>query len=289
VEVLVVGGGGGSSASFSSGSGAGGMYYTAAYPVVSGSNIAVMVGAGGVGSAGANSVFDRLIAYGGAPGGGYTDGGDQGGYSVDGGATIIPGNPGGDYLPFDGTWCSGGGAGHSGYKGDSQPGGIGRQCAITGTNVYYAGGGGANANGQGGLGGGGNGAIAINTPAFPGKPNTGGGGGGGWGSGGGAGGSGIVIVSYAVLPAPPQIPPGAVNVDWNSGKAYITLPVTDPLSKYLLLYSDQLVPADWQPVPSDAWLPGGVALTWTNSVWVGGDPAQRVPQRFYRLERAWLP
>ena len=53
-----------------------------------------------------------------------------------------------------------------GYKGDSQPGGPGAPCAITGSEVYYAGGGGGNANGAGGIGGGGNGAVAIWTPAF---------------------------------------------------------------------------------------------------------------------------
>ena len=111
VEVLVVGGGGGSAASFSSGSGAGGMYYTGNYPVTPGSSVQVEVGAGGVGADGARSVFDKVIAYGGTPGGDYTDGGDQGGYSVDGELRSVPGNPGYHYSPMDGNWCTGGGAG----------------------------------------------------------------------------------------------------------------------------------------------------------------------------------
>ena len=198
VEVLVVGGGGGG-AVWSSGSGSGGLIYYGpgtpttvvggtSYPVVPGSHINVAVGAGGTagtgssyGTTGSPSSFGSLIAYGGYPGTGYTDGGDQGGHSVDGGTTIIPGNSGGDYAPMDGNWTSGGGAGHAGYKGDSQPGGIGLQYSITGTPSYYAGGGGANANGPGGLGGGGKGADNMGGPAYSGTAGTGGGGGGGWG------------------------------------------------------------------------------------------------------------
>jgi uncharacterized repeat protein (TIGR02543 family) len=205
VEVLVVGGGGGTTASFSSGSGAGGMYQSTTYSVTPEATVSVAVGAGGINGNGSNSVFGDLIAYGGTPGLGYTDGGDQGGYSLDGGTTIVPGNPGMHYSPMDGNWCTGGGAGHAGYKGDSQPGGIGLQCAITGSNLYYAGGGGGNAGGvnSGGLGGGGGGPSAFGGVSGSGTPNTGGGGGGGWGGGGGAGGSGVVIVAYFVGGATP--------------------------------------------------------------------------------------
>ena len=107
-----------------------------------------------------------------------------------------------------------------------------------------------------------------------------------------AGGSGIVIVAYAILPPQPEFPPGAVTPDWNFGTICITLPATDPLSRYRLLYTEQLSPENWLPVQPGVWQsgnPGGGALTWTDQGWVEGDPAQRVPQRFYRLERAWLP
>jgi len=200
VDVLVVGGGGGNTMdTFCSGSGAGGFLFTNGYTVGAGS-IGITVGNGGTlnSSPGGSSLFGtQLIAYGGFPGTGYTDGGDQGGYSTDGGTTTNAGNVGGDYAPFDGNWCSGGGAGHIGYKGDSQPGGAGAVCSIVGSNVYYAGGGGANANGAGGIGGGGSGPPTSFGPAGgSGVPNTGGGGGGGWGGYGGSGGSGIVIVRY---------------------------------------------------------------------------------------------
>ncbi len=204
IEVLVVGGGGGAwSDGFQSGSGAGGMYYSASYAVTPGS-IGITVGAGATDGTGPSSLFgDQMIAYGGTKGNGYTDGGDQGGYSLDGGTTVVPGNLGMHYSPMDGNWCSGGGAGSAGYKGDAQLGGTGAVCNITGSAVHYAGGGGgpssySSSGGTGhNLGGGGSGpenVFALH--GFSGLANTGGGGGGGWGGGGGAGGSGVVILAY---------------------------------------------------------------------------------------------
>lgn len=203
LEVLVVGGGGGCwDDGYQSGSGAGGMYYSASYAVTPGP-IGITVGAGAINGTGSNSLFGtQLIAYGGMKGNGYTDGGDQGGYSLNGGATIVPGKLGYHYRPMDGNWCSGGGAGHAGYKGDVQLGGTGAVCRITGAAVHYAGGGGApssyaSSGGTGhNLGGGGSGPVANGSRSFSGLANTGGGGGGGWGGGGGGGGSGVIIVAY---------------------------------------------------------------------------------------------
>ena len=128
-----------------------------------------------------------------------------------------------------GYWFPGGGGGAGGF-GSTNPalGGIGIQCAINGTNHYWAGGGGGSGysgpGGNGGAGGGGGGAIGspagqggsglnvgsagangainnqTNVPGGNAGANTGGGGGGGShynvGNNGGSGGSGIVIVRY---------------------------------------------------------------------------------------------
>jgi hypothetical protein len=149
--------------------------------------------------------------------------GDSGSYGF--------GNPGGlgVHTQADGGGGGGGGAGAAGQgiAGHSYPlvstaagtpggvGGIGKQYAISGSQVYYAGGGGGGAGGSdnplwavsgaaGGQGGGGGGGAAARSPhavtnafnAHPGTANRGGGGGGGDNSDGGNGGSGIVIVKY---------------------------------------------------------------------------------------------
>ena len=237
LEVLVVGGGGGSrDTAFNSGNGGGGMFYHASYVVTPGTPTTIKVGAGAIDGAGDSSRFGNLIAYGGTKGIGYTDGGDQGGYSVNGGTTIIPGNPGMHYRPMDGNFSSGGGAGHAGYKGDTQLGGAGAPNAITGSIVYYAGGGGApssyvSSNGTGyNLGGGGAGPVAFGDRAFSGIPNSGGAGGGGWGGGGGVGGSGIVIVAYQSSSGSSYI----VTFDSNGGSSISPqtvvegIPATEP-------------------------------------------------------------
>lgn len=225
VELLVVGGGGGAfNDSFQSGNGAGGLYYSGTsslYPVTPG-DIAITVGEGAIQGTGFSSLFGaQVIAYGGTKGDGYTNGGDQGGYSLNGGTTVTPGNLGMHYSPMDGNWSTGGGAGATGYKGDSQLGGAGIQISITGTALWYAGGGGGpssyststnpSAVGYSGtpgyvLGGGGSGPQNFGDPSFAGLPNTGGAGGGGWGGGGGAGGSGVVTLAYVTaVPEPSSV------------------------------------------------------------------------------------
>ena len=203
VEVLVVGGGGGGSV-WAGGSGGGGMYYTSSYAVTPGSVMAITVGVGGTAGGGDANGGDgqlsqfgsMLVANGGIHGMGYSTagGGNQGGYSLDGGITIVPGSAPAE--PRDWGWWSGSGAGAPGTVGDSAAGGNGAACSITGTSVDYAGGGGANANGVGGLGGGGDGAYEFGGPSHPGYDGLGGGAGGGWGGTGANGGSGVVILAY---------------------------------------------------------------------------------------------
>jgi hypothetical protein len=198
---------------------------------------------GGRGGNGQNSVFMSIQALGGGAGGGVdyqssavlenaNAGGSGGGATSTGtvggaqqGAggynSYRFGNAGG--LGSQGQNANyvgggGGGAGASGgagvaaqmsQRGPGGEGGVGRQVAITGTQVYYGGGGGGGGycssvgGGAGGLGGGGNGADSGNAQSGQtGQANTGGGGGGGdetCGStsvaGGKTGGSGIVIVA----------------------------------------------------------------------------------------------
>jgi hypothetical protein len=219
VGVLVVGGGGGGDG-FSGGGGAGGMYSTASYGVKSGAGMTVTVGTGGAGlnydlganllgnSGGLSQFGTQLIAYGGNSGADYNTpfGGDQGGYSTDGGTTTVPGmafvgrTAYGGGAPFWG-WFSGSGAGAAGANGDSAAGGIGLQSDITGVNTYYAGGGGSLVNTVGGAGGGGDGSDVFGGIAYNGVDNFGGGAGGSWGGlPGPNGGSGIVVLSYAPIP-----------------------------------------------------------------------------------------
>ena len=220
VEVLVVAGGGAGgrngTVDGAGGGGAGGVLYTQNYPVTSGQQYTVIVGAGGVGVATANSrsndgnpsQFDTLWAMGGGCGGGEESvrsggpggsGGGAGGYaSKVGGAGILgQGNYGGFCTgPGDG---GGGGAGGVGGNGNFGYGGHGKffpQFASVGGYPagWFGGGGGASgdqrntvrstAAGKGGIGGGGNGAPATTGgTAQSGGANTGGGGGGAAGSG----------------------------------------------------------------------------------------------------------
>ena len=133
------------------------------------------------------------------------------------------GNPGG-YVgqsdPFSPNYYGGGGGGaggagstSNGQSGPAGNGGVGKQYAISGSQVYYAGGGAGGkhgtspsgtAVGQGGNGGGGQGFGQVGATVNPnanGTANRGGGAGGvgytgGQASRGGTGGSGIVIVKY---------------------------------------------------------------------------------------------
>ena len=198
---------------------------------------------------GQDSVFGTLTAKGGgaagdgpAPNGTALAGGSGGGAGSGGGSSPSPnagaatqpqqpgdsgtygfGNPGGSNgytSPYNGS--GGGGAGAAGSPaGNGQGpvggnGGIGKQYAISGSQVYYAGGGagagggsGAGAAGSAGQGGGGTAHPSVDSAPLSGNPgsaNRGGGGGGGagldtpsrpWTAGyGGNGGSGIVIVQY---------------------------------------------------------------------------------------------
>jgi len=240
VEVLVVAGGGAGgrngSSDGSGGGGAGGVLYTQNFPVTSGQQYTVVVGAGGVGVASANSrsndgnpsQFGTLVAMGGGCGGGEEgvrsggpggSGGGAGGYaSKVGGAGILgQGNYGGFCIgPGDGGGGGAGGVGGNGYYGYGGHGRFFPQFTSVGGSPagWFGGGGGSSgdsrntvrstAAGKGGIGGGGGGAPATTSgTATSGTANTGGGGGGAAGStptgsviAPGSGGSGIVIVRY---------------------------------------------------------------------------------------------
>ena len=256
IEALVVAGGGPGGYRRGGGGGAGGLIHDTALAVAGGSTYTVTVGAGGVASesataygtsGGASSIAlgqTVLVETVGGGAGGNADnasyrpgaaggsGGGGGGIAgtAGGAGTAGQGNAGGQGNANNNNSVAGGGggagrAGGSG-SGDSPPsagsGGQGYRCAITGSDVWYAGGGGGggvqvgNANnlgspGGGGDGGGGRGGMAVPSgtvnPAFDeqavaGTDGLGGGGGGGSdvsGSYKGAnGGNGIVIVRYTV-------------------------------------------------------------------------------------------
>jgi hypothetical protein len=233
VEVLVVAGGGGGSGHSSGGGGAGGLIYNTNYPVTPGVTYPIVVGAGGVISAGgatqatdgSNSQFGALVARGGgASGQGSTNGAGRSGGSGAGASwssTVVgqgiagQGNAGGT-NPGPTSYLGGGGGGAGGpgrsaissNPGQGGAGGPGLYFNISGTSTAYAGGGGGSGNynsgtgGAGGVGGGGAGGNASGTiNGVNGTANTGGGGGGGGGSGDGSnGGSGIVIVKYKRTP-----------------------------------------------------------------------------------------
>jgi len=230
-DVLVVAGGGGGGRWGGGGGGGGGVIYTNLLSVSGTKN--VTVGSGGAGglngvnsTAGSNSIFDSIIAYGGGHGGGNGSGsetaggsggsgggsssGDDGGLGINGQG--YAGGKGSGNAPPDYGSGAGGGAGQVGVSGTSTKGGnggIGIESYISGSGVYYAGGGGGAVNnttgvvGDGGLGGGGAGSQSDTIPTA-GTSNTGGGGGGGGGNAGAGpqdgadGGSGIVIVRYLV-------------------------------------------------------------------------------------------
>jgi hypothetical protein len=236
VEVLVVGGGGagarGSSAFNGNGGGAGGLYYTTSWSVTPGSWVNVAVGAGaptttstGTAASGGNSVFGSIIAYGGQGGITGVQGGNQGGYSIDGGSNITPG-----FLGGTGEAAAGGaGATQNGRNSGFSPayGGAGAVVPITGgfgvidangntmishvlgaqggyDIIGYAGGGSAGYDGvalgtqYGESYGGGSGSEPEGQPGTPGLNLTGGGGGGGRSANGGGGGSGVIYIAYAI-------------------------------------------------------------------------------------------
>jgi hypothetical protein len=237
VDVLVVGGGGGGSSESldNGGAGAGGLIFKENLFITT-QPYTVSVGSGGnigqPGQNGQNSVFDNLVALGGAGGPNINnpgrDGGSGSGASEDG-----PNNTGGSGLQPDSVsggfgndggkqntdsnnnhGAGGGGAGAPGQDATSSRVGNGGDGLYYGDyfgnnfgeNGFFAGGGGGggqdNSRGFGGKGGGGNGVTGIGG-SRNGQQNTGGGGGGGANnpdSGGkapgGSGGSGIVLIRY---------------------------------------------------------------------------------------------
>jgi len=231
VEVLVVGGGGGGGLNKSAtdyqggaGGGAGGFLYT--NMVLTAGAHAVTVGAGGAASMnGEASSFHLFTAYGGGAGANYNprtgasgnvgaNGASGGGSTIGWNATVTEVSGGQAIYGAEGNFGhAGGGAAHvyaagggggAGAPGGDGPestaipgaGGAGKMCAITGSEVYYAGGGAGfryKVNVAGGLGGGGS---CMGTAG--GEPGTDGLGGGG--CGGQKGGSGVVIIRYKLKP-----------------------------------------------------------------------------------------
>lgn len=260
-DVLLVGGGGAGGHVRAGGGGAGGLIYERGVRLAGGA-YTVTVGAGGVptsanktpGGNGGDSVLafgatDVFRAVGGGGGGNYNDS-DGGAYGAAGGSgggnaryrfqvrsgVEGQGNCGGTGMINNSN--IGGGGGGAGEPGGcpvnsdrtAGKGGDGREIAITGTSVWYAGGGAGGTyfqksdnnwkyyrGGLGGKGGGGNGgggsqdgsyqrSVGCSAYVWPvaGVDGLGGGGGGGGydnsngaaSSGGAKGGSGVVIVRY---------------------------------------------------------------------------------------------
>ena len=245
VQYLVVAGGGGGGGDAAGGGGAGGLltnYGGTVLNVTPSESVVIAVGSGGVAghngpsndpgghikpTAGGNSQFGSIVAFGGGLGGNYNSGNGGNGGSGGGGAfsngtagsgTVGQGNAGGNANgggsgPAGGGGGGAGGVGTAGNTAQGQ-GGPGTSVSITGSPITYAGGGGGgrwSVNGSapgannGGAGGGGAGSIGCGNRATDAVVNTGGGGGGapaGCFGDGGSGGSGIVIVRYATPVAP---------------------------------------------------------------------------------------
>ena len=239
IDYLVVGGGGAGGSTYSSlstssaggGGGAGGMLASSEpITVAAGSEISILVGAGGIGVAGKsgkpgeNSVLtipalsSPITALGGGYGGQNNTAGGSGGSGGGGGAqkyqaggaagTTRDSAQGCDGGKGGGTYGGcGGGAGAAGGS-DGTAGAVGRSCAITGKEVIFAGGGGCGGNaardfskwgtGGSGIGGRGGSSTAGETLGAAGMDGTGSGGGGNGNSSdaGGKGGDGIVIIRY---------------------------------------------------------------------------------------------
>ncbi|MEI8256018.1 MAG: MopE-related protein, partial [Deltaproteobacteria bacterium] len=165
VSVVVVGGGGAGTAGTGNigGGGGGGLCYLNNITVVPGSNIPVVVGAGGTGgtAGGASSFNGTLIANGGA--GSNTATGGAGGNGS--GGTCFTGGTGGSFTGGGGPYHAGGG-GAAGYTGNGGNGGWatgGLPACPTASTAGSGGGGGGGGGGSdlfncgGGYGGGGGG------------------------------------------------------------------------------------------------------------------------------------
>ena len=230
VDYLVVAGGGGGGA-YAAGAGGGGGGFVTGNTVLYSKAHTVIVGAGGTGGTwattaatnGGNSSVFSITAIGGGHGGqGWTaspggvggSGGGTGGFDGNGNTNLTggavnnyagqgrKGGAGKGVGINDGSGGGGGGANAVGGDGNNSTGGdggAGRESAISGSTVTYAGGGGGSRyQGAGGVGGAGGGGAGGNPPGN-GTTNTGGGGGGSRGLDavlGGSGGSGIVIIRY---------------------------------------------------------------------------------------------
>ena len=186
VDVLIVAGGGcGRGTGFGGNSGdggAGGQVIVRTGLYVKG-EVAVVVGAGGVGTydgtgtSGGSSSFAGIVAAGG-----------------------LAGQTASSSEPRDGG-DGAGGPGEIGSAPNAGDGGPGVECDFSGSVEFYGGGGGGgfSVGGAGGSGGGGHGETYSHIGGSAGEANTGGGGGGCSGTGSGLGfdgGSGIVIVRY---------------------------------------------------------------------------------------------
>ena len=222
IELLMVGGGGGGGTTegtadvnaSSGGGGAGGFVYRESLELAVGT-YDIVVGSGGeVNDCGGDTSAFGLTAYGGGNGGGFIRlpspglGGSGGGGTATFSSQEGPGGSirdeeqghvgGSTAHPYQGAGGGGAGAPGANAAGKASSGGEGRMCAITGSEVWYAGGGGgyrkydSNVGGPvsaaGGLGGGGAGGVA-------GTDGLGGGGG-----GNARGGDGVVILSMVGFP-----------------------------------------------------------------------------------------
>ena len=189
-EYLILGGGGGGSGGISGtayGSGGGaGDCPTGSGTFSSTASYVATIGTGGAGSlidvnasAGGNSSFNGITAFGG--GGGLTGTGGSNSF----------------YSGAARSGLNGGGGAGSGQTATVSTGGNGKQSAISGSSIYYGGGGGGGTGpgtAAGGLGGGGNGSSATGSAGTD-YLGAGGGGSGNFNRGG-EGGDGVIIIKY---------------------------------------------------------------------------------------------
>jgi hypothetical protein len=209
ISYFIVGGGGGGGGSYDGGAGgggAGGVVLSGTRAVTAGQSYTVVVGAGGAGgigvgngggdglaTAGGDSSFDTITAYGGGIGyGSLDDRSGVGGAQGDADPVTAPTGGKGGRTPQNLFGAGGGGgmsaAGATATSNTNAAGGAGIFSNITGTTVEY---------GAGGNGG----RIQVNANGSSATANTGNGGDGAGsgfadGSTGGAGGSGIVVIVY---------------------------------------------------------------------------------------------
>lgn len=240
-SLLVIAGGGaggwaqGGSGNAGGGGGGGGTREFSGYNLVTGTNYAISIGAGGSvasttsnngqdtnfsgvqctgGGAGGRTIAGATAGAGQPGGSGGGSGGRNGTNAGPGSATAITPYPtlelttvqgfAGGTSPNPGMGSAGGGAsaigGAAGSGGGGNSNNNGRFTSITGTGTRYAGGGGGGGTGGGGNSNGGSGAGGGDNQNGENASGTGGGGGGACSNPndkiGGAGGSGLVIIRY---------------------------------------------------------------------------------------------